>query len=236
MVKTSATALLLCFLTLTADAGVTLGGTRVIYHEVSASVSITLENNDPQPYLIKSQVLAASAIPGAEVIAPPFSLIPPLFLLPGKRQNKIRLIADDSKLAKGKESLFDLTIGVIPSSETKLAVNSVQIAIRSHLKLIYRPKNLPGSPQEAYRKLSWHRTQQGVSVKNPTPFYATLFNVIVNGLPVSEPGVVAPYSERELRWCHGVSRCDIRLQSIDDFGGILAVKQVDFVSSQSGSR
>lgn len=236
MIKTGATAAMLCFITLTATAGVTLGGTRVIYHEASGSASITLENNDPQPYLIKSQVLAASAIPGAEAIAPPFSVIPPLFLLPGGRQNKIRVIADDSKLAKDKESLFDLSVGVIPSSETKLAVNSVQIAIRSHLKLIYRPLNLPGLPQEAYRKLSWRRTQQGVSVKNPTPFYATMFNVIVNGQPASEPGVVAPYSERELRWCHAVSRCDIRLQSIDDFGGILAVKQVDFVSDESDAR
>lgn len=234
--KTCATTALLCFLTLTANAGVTLGGTRVIYQEASASASIILENNDPQPYLIKSQILAASSIPGAEVIAPPFSLIPPLFLLPGKRQNKIRVIADGNQLAKEKESLFDLVVGVIPSSETTLTSNSVQIAIRSHLKLIYRPNSLPGAPQDAYRKLSWRRTQLGVSVKNPTPFYATLFNVRVNGQPVTEPGVVAPFSERELSWCHAVSRCDIRLQSIDDFGEILAVKQVDFGSRERAAR
>jgi len=208
-------------------AGVAIGGTRFVYEEKNPQLNITLENSDTRPYLVKTQILQPDAFQGAERGAvSPFVATPPLFVLNGGKQNKIRLVSDGGTLAKDKETLFDLVITAIPSSTEKAPVNTVQVAIRSHLKLFYRPKNLQGSPENAYQQISWQREDGGITVKNPTPFYVTLFGVSVNGNSVNNAGVVAPFGSRKMSWCTERKSCLIQWQSINDFGKKLSIQQV----------
>lgn len=207
-------------------AGVAVGGTRFVYEENNPQLNITLENSDSRSYLVKTQIQQPGAWQGAAHTGDiPFVATPPLFVLAGGKQNKIRLVSDGGAMAKDKETLFDLVVTAIPASEERAQVNTVQVAVRSHIKLIYRPAHLQGDPEKAYQQLSWMREGEGVSVNNPTPYYVTLFGVRVNGSAINNPGVVAPFSIRKLSWCNEEKDCHIEWQSINDYGRVLSTRQ-----------
>ncbi|MCU6306353.1 fimbria/pilus periplasmic chaperone [Enterobacter quasiroggenkampii] len=209
------------------NAGIAIGGTRFVYEENNPQLNITLENSDTRPYLVKTQIQQPGAFPGAEQAGnSPFIATPPLFVLAGGQQNKIRLVSDGGALPKDKETLFDLVVTAIPSSEQRTQVNTVQVAIRSHLKLIYRPAHLQGNPEKAYQQLGWMREGEGVSIKNPTPYYVTLFDLSVNDHAINNAGVIAPFSFRKMPWCSDGHECVIRWRSINDFGKVLSEQKI----------
>ena len=208
-----------------ASAGVVVNSTRFIYPEEVQGISVTLNNTSAEPYLIQTRVLAddgrdtsRSVPPHRYTGAPPFAVLPPLFTLKGKQAAKVRLVRTGGQFPADRESLFYLSVGAIPGG--KPGPNSVQMAVRNHFKLFYRPKGLPGDPAKAYSQLSWSRSGSGLVVHNPTPYYVTLFNLTLNGHDVINAGMVPPLSTRMLDGCRS-GQCQIRWQSIDDFGRIL---------------
>lgn len=224
MIKVTFLGMVAFSITLSAQAGVAIGGTRFVYEESKPQLSITLENSDSRSYLIKTQVRTPEHIEGIEQQVSrhiPFVATPPLFVLAAGKQNKLRLISDGEGVAHNKESLFDLIITAIPSSEEIKTTNTVQVAVRSHLKLFYRPASLKGNPEKAYQQLRWLRLENGLKVENPTPFYVTLFDVRVNGQRVMEPGMISPFSTQIRAWCTKTPDCIISWKSLNDFGKIL---------------
>jgi len=218
----------LLMLSVTANAGVVIGGTRFIYPEGRQALDVPVRNDSPAPWLINTKILSAQRWQGAEVSAAvdaPFIATPPLFALSAGQENKVRLIRTAVPLPPDRESLFTLSVAAIPSG--KAGPDSVQMAIRSALKLIYRPAGLKGDPQQAYGQLRWLRTTDGVAVDNPTPFYVTLFNVRVNGKPVDNAGVVAPFGTRALAWCKGTAACQLQWQTLNDYGRVMPPLNAD---------
>lgn len=90
----------------------------------------------------------------------------------------MRVVYTGAPLPADRESLFTLSIAAIPSGKPE--ANRVQMAFRSALKLLYRPDGLAGNPQQAYRHLIWSLTPDGATVRNPTPYYVTLFLLRAN--------------------------------------------------------
>lgn len=206
----------------TAQAGVVIGGTRFIYTEGRQSVDVPVSNNSAQPWLINSKILSAQRWQGAETPVTadmPFVVTPPLFELAAGQENTVRLIRTATPLPGDRESLFTLSVAAIPSGRG--GSHSVQMAIRSALKLIYRPAKLKGDPQQAYGQLRWSRSSAGVTVQNPTPFYITLFMVRVNGQPIDDAGVVAPFASRHLTWCQRAANCQLQWQTLNDYGRVM---------------
>ncbi|MCP2006223.1 UNVERIFIED_ORG: P pilus assembly chaperone PapD [Buttiauxella agrestis ATCC 33320] len=204
------------------QAGVVIGGTRFVYGEKQQSITVLVRNKSPEPYLLKTKILPGGGWAGVdkpEVTQEPFIATPPLFVLQGGRENKIRLIRTSGSLPSDRESLFTLSIASIPSG--KAGSESVQMAIRSAMKLIYRPAGLNGNPENAYAQLEWSRTDNMVMVKNPTPYYVTLFQLNSNGHTVDEAGVVAPFSQRTENWCDASKVCHLRWQTINDYGHVM---------------
>lgn len=215
---------LLCgLLPVKGHAGVMIGGTRFIYNEESDNgLSFLVRNTDDTPYLIQTRVqpddtkgneqqLTATA---SELNS--FVATPPLLPLRKKQENYIRIIHSGGKLPNDRESLFQLSVAVIPTGKPDGA--DVQVALRSRYKLIYRPSDLKGSPVEAYQQLRWQRTNASVTVENPTPYYVTLFQVSINGEMLPAEGVVAPFSSRTEHWCPRNGACQLQWQSLDDYG------------------
>lgn len=208
-----------------AQAGVVIGGTRFIYPQGRQSVDIPVSNNSAQPWLINSKILSAQRWKGAETVATsdtPFVVTPPLFELAAGQENTVRLIRTATPLPADRESLFTLSVAAIPSGHG--GPHSVQMAIRSALKLIYRPANLQGDPQHAYEQLRWSRSSTGVTVNNPTPFYVTLFRVRINGQHIDNAGVVAPFAMRHLTWCPGAGACQLQWQTLNDYGRVMPAR------------
>ena len=204
------------------QAGVVIGGTRFIYRAGMATLSVPLRNTSDSDWLVDSHVLSGGRWPGADDLPAqkaPFVVTPPLFLLRAGHENTLRIAWRGATLAQDRESLFTLSIATIPSG--KPSANSVQMAFRSALKLLYRPAGLTGSSQQAYRQLVWKLTANGLTVRNPGPYYVTLFLTRANGQQVNAAGVVAPFSTRRTSWCRQAKTCVVRWQSINDAGGVM---------------
>ena len=88
------------------------------------------------------------------------------------------------RLPADRESAFWLNVKEIP--QTPNQENVLQVAIRSRLKLFYRPAGLPGSPTEARALLKWAVSApaqgQGAVLKvgNASAFHITLLKLTVN--------------------------------------------------------
>ncbi|MFP2237298.1 molecular chaperone [Pseudescherichia vulneris] len=210
-----------------AQAGVIIGATRVVYSEQQKSVAVSLRNNSPFAWLINSKISTggswAGILPSAQKA--PFVITPPLFALKAGRESTLRIMYTGAALPRGRESVFTLSIATIPSA--KMQDNSVEVAIRSRLKLFYRPSDLAGSAQDAFQQLRWSKHNHQLWVENPTPYYVTLFNLQLNGHEIRHAGMVAPYSRRHINGCTKAVQCTIRWQGINDFGRVMPVMQSD---------
>lgn len=210
-------------------AGLVVGGTRFVLSAANHSQSITVKNTGKDGFLVKSSIIAdtGEGLAGSESDKPasasasdiPFVITPPLFLLGAGKSNQLRLeCVNCQALPSDRESLFRLGVSAIPGG--KPAPNTVQVAVRSTFKLFYRPAGLPGNAVEAYQKLQWKREGNNVVVRNPTPYYVTLFEMKVNKKDIQHSGMVAPYSTRTQSWCPATGSCDIQWKTLNDFGGI----------------
>lgn len=204
-----------------------IGGTRFIYHAAAAALSVPVSNRSDAPWLINTYILSGGRWPGAksEGKGAPFVVTPPLFMLSARQENTLRVVYTGEPLPADRESLFTLSIAAIPSGKPE--ANSVQMAFRSALKLIYRPEGLAGDPQQAYRQLVWTLTPDGVTVRNPTPYYVTLFLLRANARAEDNAGVVAPFATRQTHWCRQTVHCAVRWQSINDYGRVMPPQAVE---------
>lgn len=205
-----------------ASAGVVIGGTRFIYGEMQHSITVSVHNKGKNAYLINSRVSPGGDWPGSEMPTTktaPFVVTPPLFMLKPNKENSLRIIQTDLNLPKDKESLFTLDIASIPSGKSE--PNSVQIAVRTKLKLFYRPAHLKGNPQQAYMQLRWHQEENSIVIDNPSPYFVTLFRLSANGVPIDNAGMVPPLGSRKVNWCHGSHTCQLSWQSINDYGRVM---------------
>ena len=193
-----------------AHAGVVTGGTRLIYPGGKKESSLSVTNNDATPYLIQSWVESNKG-------AAPFLLTPPLFRLEGEQQTRLRVIYSGG-LPENKESMFWMNIKAIPSSQAKAGANTLQIAIKTRIKLIYRPKSIEGTPEMVTEQLRWTRSGNTLQVMNPTAFYMNFAEVKVGGAEVKETNWVGPGETARFQ-LPGVSAGALQWKLINDYGG-----------------
>lgn len=195
----------------TAHAGVVTGGTRLIYPGGKKEATLSVTNNDATPYLIQSWVENDKG-------AAPFLLTPPLFRLDGEQQTRLRVIYSGG-LPENKESMFWMNIKAIPSSQAKADANTLQIAIKTRIKLIYRPKSVEGTPETVTDQLRWTRSGNTLQVTNPTAFYMNFAEVKIGGAEVKEANWVAPGATARFDLPRG-STGSLQWKLINDYGGI----------------
>ncbi|MDR9891639.1 molecular chaperone [Pseudenterobacter timonensis] len=196
-----------------ASAGVIIGGTRVIYDGNKKEASISVNNPDSTPYLIQSWVETQSG--GAEKA--PFIITPPLYRLDKGQQNIERILLAGAP-PQDKESLYWLNIKAIPSA--KRVENSLQIAVKTRIKLIYRPAALKGTfPEQLAGKLTWQRTGNQIQVTNPTNYVMNFNEITVGGKKLKDVTYVLPGSTASFNLPSGVSGGAVIYKIINDYGG-----------------
>lgn len=197
----------------TAYAGVIIGGTRVIYNGNSREASISVNNPDSIPYLIQSWFEPLSG--GTE--KPPFVITPPLYRLDKEQQNVMRIIST-APLPENRESMYWLNIKAIPSAARR--DNTLQVAVKTRIKLIYRPASLKNSdPEQLADKLTWQRSGQDIQVTNPGANYINFNEIAVAGHPVKDVTWVAPGATARFALPPGASGSDVAFKIINDYGG-----------------
>mgnify|MGYP002768579634 FL=1 len=205
-----------------AYAGVIIGGTRVIFDGGKKEASISINNADSVPYLIQSWV----EMPEGNANKAPFIVTPPLYRLDGGLQNIERILFSGS-LPQDKESLFWLNIKAIPSASKQ--TNSLQIAVKTRIKLIYRPTGLKAStPEEQANKLTWSRSGDKLLVTNPTPYVINFNEISIGDKKLDEVSWVAPGAMAAFTLPAGASGSHISFKVINDYGSPGIIHQASF--------
>ncbi|QCJ68628.1 long polar fimbrial chaperone LpfB [Providencia heimbachae] len=195
-----------------ANAGVIIGGTRVIYNEGNKDVSISVDNPDKTPYLIQSWIDNMEEKKQSD-----FTITPPLFRLNADKTNALRIFLTENKLPSDKESLFWLNIKTIPATER--TENSLQIAFKTQIKLIYRPKALKDiNFIEEQKKLVWSKSGNHITVKNPTPYFMNFQSITFNGKKVNDISYAAPFSTTSFEINDTTDRGSVKWEVINDYG------------------
>ncbi|HFV9238047.1 molecular chaperone [Enterobacter mori] len=204
------------FIASVAHAGITIGGTRVVYPENKKESSIGIENPDNLDYLVQSWVETEDK---AREKAP-FLITPPLFRLDAKQDNVLRIIRTGGNLPGDRESLFWLNIKSIPSSTRNENTNTLQIAIKTRIKLLYRPASITGKPEDVTTQLSWHAQGHQLIVENPTPFYMNFQEIKLDGKKVDKATYAEPKSETHFTTLGNITAHSVSWKIINDYGGI----------------
>ncbi|MBA1198611.1 MAG: molecular chaperone [Sphingobacteriales bacterium] len=184
----------LCLSSVVAHAGVNVGATRVIYQgkDKEANLSVTNTVDDQIPYLIQSWV---SEYGGGDDTSEKFIITPPLFRLDPGSQNMLRILAvQANQLPTDKESLFSVNVKAIPAKNNDPAKQNVlQIAIKTSIKLFYRPEGLSGSLIEAAKGMAWSSENGSLTFANPSGYHIVVSKLLINGVEQKGmPDVIAP--------------------------------------------
>lgn len=197
----------------TATAGVIIGGTRIIFHGAKKEVTISVTNPDDSIWLIQSWVDSPDSQKA------PFIFSPPLFRLDGQQKNVLRLIYTGASLPPDRESLFWANIKSIPNATDK--ENILQIAIKTQIKLIWRPVSLPKNVALAeMSKLRWRWQQGKLQVSNPTPYYMNFHSITVNGKAIEDAQWVAPFAVKDYALPQLTRSGKVTWRLINDYGAI----------------
>lgn len=216
------------------EAEVVIGGTRVVYPASDKEVTMQLTNKGENPALV--QVWLDNY--GDEDTSPdqakvPFTVTPPLFRIEPHKGQAVRLLYTKQPLPVDKESLFRVNVlEVPPRAQAAEGENLMQFAVRTRIKLIFRPSGLSAEGAfSAPKELHWalRAGQDGktpvLRVNNPTPYYVNFSNV---GAKVGEKevkgpgGMVAPsgatdFPIKELAG-HAISEVQAHFEVISDLG------------------
>ena len=213
--------LLFMLLNNAASAGVIVGGTRIIFNGAVKENTLSVTNPDESPWLIQSWVESDGKSKA------PFIFSPPLFRLDARQKNIFRIIHPRGDLPTDRESLFWANIKSIPTAPD--VDNALQIAIKTQIKLIYRPASLKnGFLPEQMKKLQWRWQQGKLQVTNPTPFYMNFQSIEINGKAVSEPQWVAPFAEKQYLLPQLAATGTVRWRLINDYGALTETFQASY--------
>lgn len=232
--------LALCLVASAANANVVIAGTRVIFPAKDGEVTVRMTNQNNAPALVEAWVDNGDVHSTPDKASTPFLISPPLFRMEPNRDQSLRILFTPSgqPLPTDRESVFWLNVLEIPpkpSGPQFQGKNYLQLALRSRLKLFYRPDGLAGDPMKAGSELSFKAvgdaSSVAVIVHNPTPYYVTISQITLNVGGTShkvDNGMVAPLSDlrlavSDLKQAPSAGSA-IQYNCINDYGSDVALK------------
>ncbi|MEG0859900.1 MAG: fimbria/pilus periplasmic chaperone [Pseudomonas sp.] len=222
-----------------AMAGVVITGTRLVYPAGQKEITVKLNNNGAQPALTQSWIDTGDVKSTPTNSRAPFVLSPPVSRIdPGKGQS-LRVMFTGAALAGNKESLFWLNVLEIPPKpQDAEALNTLQMAFRSRIKLFYRPEGLPGTPTEAIEQVQWQVVPaskgQGLALQafNPSAFHVSVVELeLVVGAQRDRgaDGMVGPGETRQFALeklkTLPAGNAQVEFNAINDYGALIPTRK-----------
>jgi chaperone protein EcpD len=219
--------LLACASTLnSASAALTISTTRIVYDGGQRSASVVIANPGKQTFAAQAWVNTQSD----DTVTPvPFLTTPNLFRLAPNGEQTVKVSHLPNDLPQDRESLFFFNLQEIPQASGE-ARNALNIAIRTRIKLFYRPVAVEGNPERRLKDLQvtarLHDGRREVVIKNPTPYFYTVNRLeIVSGNarhPLPQADMLAPLDERSYPLPAALAGTDdlhVIVTTINDYGG-----------------
>lgn len=207
-----------------ANAGVVVGGTRLVYDGGKREASLSVRNPDAVPYLIQAWT-DADGVSGQNNGAPkpPFIVTPPLFRLDAGNENILRIVRTGGVLPEDRESIYWMNVKAIPASK-RSDKNVLQLSIKTRIKLFYRPDRISAPTDEDYKSITFNREGNDIKITNPTPYYITFSSIKVGGAVVKTSDVMVPPKEvASFSMPTDGAGGQVSWQVINDFGGTSTV-------------
>ena len=236
------TLMIVMLATVSVQASVIIGSTRVVYPQNDKEVTVRLESKNQTPVLIQVWLDSGDENSTPDVGRPPFVVTPPVFRMEPDQQQVIRLAYTGESLPAERESLFWFNLLEVPSQPLNSEQsNQLQLAFRSRIKVFFRPPGLPYEVDAAPGKLQWRHisTEQGqlLEVYNPTPYHVSFdqIKMVAAGQHhAREPGasgaqnMVVP-NGRTRFLLPGLKSAPstamvVEFQTLDDFGALVSHK------------
>jgi fimbrial chaperone protein/chaperone protein EcpD len=209
-------------------ASVVIAGTRVVYHAKDQETTVKLSNAGTTPSLTQVWIDTGDASASPSDINVPFIVTPPVSRIdPGKAQT-LRIVYTGEPLPADKESVFWLNVLDIPPKPESETGNTLQLVVRSRIKLFFRPANLPGAAQNAPEKVEWrvirNNGQWALQAHNPTPYHVSFGWLEMDGKRLDDGGMVAP-GETQSFPLKGepvsTASATVKYHAISDYGGAI---------------
>ena len=164
----------------------------MVYPADQGNVIVQLHNQGDRPALVQNWVDAGNVQSTPENSRAPFVVLPPIARVdPSAGQAlRIRFTGRPGALPADRESLFWLNVLDIPPKAAPDGPtanrNYLQFAVRTRIKLFYRPAGLDGKASDAPGQLvwSWQRGADGTPrlvARNPTAYHVTLTGLMLAG-------------------------------------------------------
>lgn len=208
-------------------AALVVSGTRVIFDSDKRSVSLVISNPSDSHYAVQTWVNTAA---DDTTTAVPFLTSPPLFKLAPRKEQQLKINGLPNGLPNDRESLFYFNVQEIPQAQAQAPSNVLNIALRTRIKLFYRPVELKDNPVARLKDLQWSVSQVNgktqLHVENPTPFHVSFTRFDVKTAQTSQrlnsPTMVGPFSSQsylldDLKPGPGMQ---VTFATINDYGGV----------------
>jgi len=169
-----------------AHAALTISSTRVIQPSDRQSTSIVVGNPSQRAYAAQAWINTEA---DDNTTAVPLIASPALFRIDPAGEQTVQLNRLPNNLPQDRESVFYFNLQEIPQADDKTD-NTLTIALRTRIKVFYRPTQLKGRPQDHLQDLAWSvQTLEGkphLVVDNPSPYYFTFNQLTLRSAKGSE--------------------------------------------------
>lgn len=198
-------------------ASLSLDKTRYIFNGDSDSLTLTITNNS-QEHTFGGQAWVDNIVENDS--RPTFVVTPSFFKVKANGKQTLRVIKASDHLPNNKESVYWLNLQDIPPA---LKGSGLAIALRTKVKLLYRPKSLVNGRKGAEEGISLQSRSGSKLLVNSTP-YIFAINALLddkgNKLNISDE-----ISQKLLMFMPGdevnITNFDVaKVESVDDYGSL----------------
>lgn len=201
---------------LNARAALVLSGTRVIFPASENQASLKVDNPTDNDYLMQSWVEDETGKPQQDILVEP-----PVAQIKSHHKVELRFSLVDPTLKENKsEKLFWLNVKEIPKVDTDSSSSELLLAMQTKIKVFYRPAGIDAESGDAWKKLTWQRAGEGITVSNPTPYYITIDRAMIDGHTKIDVDMIAPYSNKHVQLRGATKFNSVTWNAISDFGDV----------------
>ncbi|QCI11375.1 molecular chaperone [Pseudomonas putida] len=213
------------------QAALTVNTTRVVFDSDKRSTSVVIANPSPRPYAVQTWSNTAKDDTDTPV---PLATSPGLFRLDPDKEQMVQISRLPNHLPEDRETLFYFNVQEIPETSPE-DENVLNVALRTRIKLFYRPSQLKDRPADRAADLKWSvRHSAGrmqLIVDNPTPFYYTFGRLEVSAAGQTEAiqamAMAPPFGQQayDLTRIESVNGLQLTFTTINDYGVATPVVQ-----------
>lgn len=213
-------------------ASVIINDTRVIFASSSQTRTVQIVNKSETEHLVQSWIDDGDERKSPEEIKTALTVYPPVVKVNAGSGQALKIVKNRSAeaLPQDRESVFWLNILDVPPVPEIKKDNYMQIAIRSRIKVLWRPEGIIMPIADIKNNLHVKNNSQSSCLSNDTPYYITVISFEKAGKASDSEGknnilekalFIPPFTCYEIHQVkNGINYLPVsyRIGLLDDFG------------------